>query len=519
MNKDLLCAPEKKIRVCLSLLAFMLLAFANASFAQKRAAKAVKKQPNIIYIYADDLGYAETGPYGQTKIKTPHLDRMAREGMKFTQHYSGAPVCAPARCMLMTGKNGGHAYIRGNYGMGGSRDEEEGGQMPLPEGTFTIPKMLKNAGYATGMIGKWGLGMNNSTGSPLKQGFDFYYGYLDQKQAQNYYPTHLWENDQQVPLNNSFFDINEKLDPARATDADFERFKGKEYAPDKMTSKGLAFIEQHRSGPFFLYMAYTLPHVSLQVPERYIQPYLGQFDEQPYYGQQGYAPCKYPLSTYAGMISYLDEQVGLVMDKIKQLGLDENTIILFSSDNGTTFNGGVQATFFKSVANLRGLKMDVFEGGIREPFIVRWPGKVPANTSSDLISAQFDMMPTFAELSGARAVHPDGISLLPTFLGKPAGQQNRPYLYFEYPEKGGQVAIRMGKWKAVKLNMQKQKKAEWQLFDLSRDISEQLNLAPAYPGLIRELEEIVKKEHQSAHINEWEFVDSKMKTNSASPKK
>ncbi|WP_316834634.1 arylsulfatase [Pedobacter nutrimenti] len=492
------------------LLLFVLMLHAGSMLGQGKRLRPGGK-PNIIYIYADDMGYAELGAYGQKKIKTPNLDRLAREGMKFTQHYTGTPVCAPARCMLMTGKHGGHSYIRGNYPMGGNADSLEAGQMPLPEGTFTIPKMLKTVGYVTGMTGKWGLGMNNTTGSPLNQGFDFYYGYLDQKQAQNYYPTHLWENDRKVNLGNTDFNVQIGLDSAKATDKGFDGYKGKVYAPDMMTKKALAFIEKNKSKPFFLYMPYTIPHVSLQVPDQYIGQYLGKFDERPYYGQNGYAPSKYPLSTYAGMITYLDDQVGIIMKEIKKLGLDENTIIMFSSDNGTTFNGGVEARFFESVGDFRGLKMDVFEGGIREPFIARWPGKIPANTVSDLISAQYDMMATFADMTGAKMNHTDGISLLPTLTGNHKTQKKHDFLYFEYPEKGGQLAVRTGNWKGVKLNMRKNPGAGWMLFDLENDRSESNNVAAQHPDIIKRLDAIVKKEHQTAHINEWEFVDSKMR--------
>ncbi len=277
------------------------------------------KRPNIIYIYADDLGYGELGCYGQQKIKTPNLDRMAREGMRFTQHYSGAPVCAPSRAMLMTGKHAGHSYIRGNYEMGGFEDSTEGGQMPLPEGTFTIPGMLKQAGYVTGMAGKWGLGMAGTTGSPSNQGFDYYYSILDQKQAHNFYPTHIWENDKWDTLNNHVINVHKRLDSAKATDEDFNYYKGKDYAVTKMTEKALAFIDHNKQKPFFLYLPYTLPHLSLQAPDDYIKKYVGLFEERPYYGQSGYAATKYPLSTYAAMITYLDDQVGIIIDKIKKL--------------------------------------------------------------------------------------------------------------------------------------------------------------------------------------------------------
>ncbi|MFN5423240.1 MAG: sulfatase-like hydrolase/transferase, partial [bacterium] len=330
---------------------------------------AQENRPNIIYIYADDLGYGELGCYGQTKIQTPNIDRLAKEGMRFTQHYSGAPVCAPSRCMLMTGKHAGRSYIRGNYELGGFEDDKEGGQMPLAEGTYTIASMLIVRGYTTGMIVKWGLGVTNTTGSPLKQGFDYYYGYLDQKQAHNHYPTHLWENDRWDTLNNNYLYVHKAVDPAKATEKDFTAFKGNEYAPAKMTEKAIGFIEKNIQSPFFLYLPYTLPHLSLQAPDKYVQQYIGKFDEKPYYGNKGYASTQYPLSTYAAMITYLDDQVGIVMKKIKELGLDNNTIIMFSSDNGATFTGGVDTELFNSAGGLRGYKMDVYEGGIRVPFI------------------------------------------------------------------------------------------------------------------------------------------------------
>lgn len=482
---------------------FLLLAVSAQAICQ------TKKLPNIIYIYADDLGYAETGPYGQQKIKTPNLDRMAKEGMRFTQHYTSTPVCAPARCMLMTGKYGGHSYIRGNYEMGGFADSLEGGQMPLPEGTFTIPKMLKQAGYTTGMTGKWGLGMNNTTGSPLKQGFDYYYSYLDQKQAHNYYPTHLWENGKWDTLGNPVINVHKKLDSTHVTDKDFEYFKGNVYAPDRMTAKALKFIQSNKSKRFFLYMPYTIPHVSLQVPDQYLKMYMGKFNERPYYGQKGYAATKYPYSTYAAMITYLDTQIGIVMEQVKKMGLDNNTIIMFSSDNGTTFNGGVNYKFFNSVDGMHGLKMDVFEGGIREPFIARWPGKIAAGTTSNLISVQYDMMATLADLTGQKVNNTDGISLLPELLGNHTAQQQHKYLYFEYPEKGGQLAIRMGDWKGVKVNIRKHPDGKWMIYNLKTDRNETRDVAAAHPELAKQFDAIVKHEHQSSHIKEWEFIDPK----------
>lgn len=467
------------------------------------------KLPNIIYIYADDLGYGELGCYGQQKIRTPNLDRMAAEGMRFTQHYTSTPVCAPARASLMTGLHQGHSYIRGNHELGGFPDSTERGQLPLRAAEFTVAELLKQKGYATALMGKWGMGMNATEGSPNKQGFDYYYAYLDQKQAHNFYPTHLWENDRWDSLHQPFINVHKKLDSTKATDADFEYFKGKNYAPGLFTLKALGFMEQNKEQPFFLYLPYTIPHASLQAPDEYVKKYIGQFNEKPYYGQQGYASAKYPLSTYAAMITYLDEQVGIIMQKIKELGLDDNTIIMFSSDNGATFNGGVDAKFFNSVGGLRGLKMDLYEGGIKMPFIARWPGKIQAGSVSNHISAQYDFFATAAELTRQKTGNTDGISFLPELLGRK--QKQHPYLYFEYPEKGGQLAIRMGKWKAVKTNLRKNPANPWELYDLDADIDENNNIALHYPDLLKQFDAIVEKEHREPHLKDWQFVNEVIK--------
>lgn len=476
-------------------------------FTQAQANRTTR--PNIIYIFADDLGYGELGCYGQQKIKTPHLDQMAKEGILFSDHYSSAPVCAPARCMLLTGKHAGHAYIRGNYELGDFSDDKEGGQMPLPENIFTIPVMLKKAGYVTGMVGKWGLGMPFNGGSPLQHGFDYYYGVLDQKQAHNYYPTHLWENDKWDSLQNPRMNVHKKIDSATATDADFNQFIGKDYAPARMTEKAMNFIAKNKTRPFFLYLPYTLPHLSLLVPEEYVNKYKGQFNETPYYGQNGYAACKYPLSTYAAMITYLDDQVGLIMEKIKKLGLDKNTIIMFSSDNGTTFTGGVDAKFFNSSMGLRGLKMELYEGGIRMPFITRWPGKIQAGIVTSHPSAQYDLMATLAELTRQPLKNTDGISFLPTLLGNYGEQKKHAFLYFEYPENGGQVAIRFGNYKGIKLNLKKDPNAPWLLYDLAADRSEKRDIAADHPDIIKKLDSILKEQHTCSHLRDWEIIDPK----------
>lgn len=486
---------------------FLVLSFINV-FSQQPLLPQKDRRPNIIYIYADDLGYGELGAYGQRKIKTPHLDRIAKEGIRFTQHYTGTPVCAPARCMLLTGRHGGHSYIRSNYELGGFADSLEGGQMPLPEGTFTIGHLMQQAGYKTGAIGKWGLGMHTNTGDPNKQGFDYFYGYLDQKQAHNYYPTHLWENGKWDKLNNPVIDVHPKKEEV-GKNPQYESFKGNDYALTKMGDKAVAFINENRNNPFFLYLPFVAPHVSLQAPDAAVNEYVGKFKEEPYLAQQGYTPCRYPLSAYAAMITFMDTQVGRVLGQLKELGLDENTLVMFSSDNGTTFNGGVQAEFFNSVGPLRGLKMDVYEGGIREPFIARWPGKIPAGKITDLISAQYDLMATLADLTGVQAPPNDGISMLPVMLGKDSLQRKHEYLYFEYPDKGGQVAVRMGNWKGVRTNVRQHADAPWQLYDLSKDIGEQNDVAYRHPDITAQFAGIAEKEHRCPHVKEWEFIDPK----------
>lgn len=479
----------------------------NTAFVRAQVSKG--KPPNIIYIYADDLGYGELGCYGQKKIKTPHLDQIAREGIRFTQHYAGAPVCAPSRVMLMTGKHAGHAYIRGNYELGGFADSEEGGQMPLPESIKTLPQLLKQAGYITALCGKWGLGVTGTSGDPLKQGFDYYYSVLDQKQAHNYYPTHLWENGRWDTLGNSVINVHKNLDSATAKKEDFERYKGIDYSIDKFTEKALSFIDKNKSRPFFLYLAYTLPHVSLQIPDGYLKDYIGQFDESPYYGQRGYAAQWFPKSAYAAMVSYLDRQAGLILRKILEVGLDKNTIIMFSSDNGSSVEGGADPSFFEATGGLRGVKRDLYEGGIRVPFIARWPGKIKAGVVSDHLSAQYDLMATLAELTGQTTGDTDGISFLPTLLGQHERQNKHEWLYFEFPEKGGQVAVRMGKWKAVRTEIRKDRNSAWQIFDLSNDPYETRDIASQHPELVRKISEIQQREHQHPHIREWEFLDPK----------
>ncbi|RXK50661.1 sulfatase-like hydrolase/transferase [Aquirufa rosea] len=464
------------------------------------------KKPNVVYIYADDLGYGELGAYGQKLIKTPFLDALAKQGIKFTQHYTSAPVCAPARCMLLTGKHAGHAQIRGNHELGGFTDETERGQMPLEKGTFTLGTLMKNAGYQTAAIGKWGLGMADGTGNPNAHGFDYFYGLLDQKQAHNYYPTHLWENGKWDTLNNAYINVHQFQGKGAPADIDFKQFQGKEYVVDKMMNKALNFIDKNKSQPFFLYLPLPLPHLSLQAPEEAVRTYIGAFPDSAYLGKKGYTPNPYPRATYAGMISYLDSQVGRIVEALKKYKINQQTIIFFSSDNGATFDaGGVDTEFFQSTAGLRGRKQDVYEGGIREPLIVAWPGVIPGGQVNHHPTVQYDMLATLAELTGQPTPETDGISFLPSIL-RHSEQKKHPFIYFEFPEKTGQVAIRMGRWKGVKSNLKKNRQAPWEIYDLENDPMEHNNVANQHPEIIPQLDSILQKEHQPAKIPAWEII-------------
>ncbi|MFT4155245.1 arylsulfatase [Parafilimonas sp.] len=477
---------------------------------------AAQNKPNIVYILADDLGYGDVGCYGQQKIETPNIDALAKEGKRFTQHYA-FPVCAPSRYSLMTGINSGKAYIRGNDEWGERGDVWNfkameanpflEGQLPIPDSTFTIAELLKGAGYATALVGKWGLGTPFSNGEPNKQGFDYFYGFICQRQDHTYYSGHLWENEMRVPLNNKIIDPQVRFpkDKDSLDEKNFEVYQQKDYAPGFLIKAALNFIDKNAGKPFFLYYASPLPHVSLQAPKKWVEYYHKKFgDEKPYMGGS-YFPCRYPRSTYAAMISTLDEQVGQIVAELKKKGLYDNTIIMFCSDNGPSFGGvGVDAPYFNSGGLFKSEsgwgKGSVHEAGIREPFIVSWPGKIKAGSTSDMVSATIDMMPTFCELLHIPSPkNIDGISILPEILGKAQTQQH-PYLYWEYPEYGGQVAVRMNNWKGVILNINKGN-MQWQLFDLSTDIQEQHDVAAQHADIIQQMDAIVKKEHHTPEVN------------------
>ena len=483
--------------------------------------KATESKPNIIYILADDLGRGELGCFGQQHIETPHIDQLARAGMLFTNHYSGQAVSAPSRCALFTGLHMGHAYIRGNDECAERgdvwshkamlADSTLEGQRPLPAGTVMISHKLQEAGYRTACIGKWSLGYPGSPSTPNKMGFDFFYGYNCQRQAHTYYPPFLWRNEQREYLDNELLPPGTKLagDSDPYSEESYARYTQHSYAPDLMYDEILSFVEESKDTPFALFWTTPVPHVPLQAPERWVRYYVDKFGpEEPYLGNQGYFPCRYPRATYAAMISYFDEQIGGLVAKLKELGLYENTLIIFTSDNGPTFNGGSDSPFFDSARPFRSEagwgKASLREGGIRVPMIVSWPGHVPAGTKSDLLSAFWDMMPTMCDVAGVEPPATDGISLLPEMLGNSDSQTQHEYLYWEYPEAGGQKAVRMGPWKAFVRNVRKgNQKVE--LYDLSKDIREEQDVSAEHPEVVNRVLEIFRTEHREPEIKSFQL--------------
>ncbi len=478
-----------------------------------------KIKPNIIFILADDLGYGDLGCYGQELIETPHIDALASGGIKFTQHYSGSPVCAPSRCVLLTGMHSGHAYIRGNdeWGDRGEvwdyramiADSTLEGQRPLPANTITIGTLMQTAGYRTGLIGKWGLGAPHTEGIPNRQGFDFFCGYNCQRQAHTYYPVHLYLNEERIYLGNDTVAPHAKL--AEGADpldmANYSPYTLSRYAPDVMFDKMMHFIEEGGKEPFFFYWASPIPHVALQAPQRWVDYYVEKFgDEAPYAGDKGYFPSRYPHATYAAMVSYLDERVGELVRILKEQGLYENTLIIFSSDNGPTFNGGTDSPWFSSGGPFKSergwAKAFLHEGGIRVPMIASWPGKIAPGSESGHISAFWDLLPTLCDLVGADVpANVDGISYLPELLGE-AVQEEHPFLYWEFPASGGQQAVRMENWKAIRKNIH-QGNLELELYNLEEDIQEQHNVAADEPEIVRQMELILESEHEPAQLERF----------------
>lgn len=439
-------------------------------------------RPNIILILADDLGYGDVGFNGQKRIRTPHIDRLAAEGMQFTQFYAGTSVCAPSRASLMTGRHTGHTYIRGN------KEVKPEGQQPLADSVTTVAELLQRAGYTTAAFGKWGLGPVGSEGDPTRQGFDRFYGYNCQGLAHRYYPDHLWNNDRQVVLT-----ANQHLQ------------KTQTYAPDLIQQQALQFLKTRPSSqPFFLFLPYTLPHAELMAPDDSLLAYYkGKFPETPFagadYGPEaktgGYASQAYPRATFAAMVARLDQYVGQVMATLKASGLDKNTLVLFSSDNGPHVEGGADPAFFGSGGGLRGVKRDLYEGGIRVPFVARWPGVIKAGIRNDYVGAFWDLLPTLTQLAGTQTpASLDGQSIVPSLTGRGV-QQQHAYLYWEFHENGGRQAVRQGTWKAVRLRAIASPNGPVELYDLATDPTEQHDLAAKYPDKATELGRLMNESH------------------------
>lgn len=433
------------------------------------------QKPNIIYIMADDMGIGDLGSYGQTKIQTPNLDRMAREGMQFTRFYAGSTVCAPSRAALMTGQHTGHTHIRGN------------GEYPLREQDIVIPQLLQNAGYTTAMFGKWGLGLENTAGAPQKKGWDHFLGHLHHVAAHFQQPDTVWE------LNKGH------LQKASLSEGS--------YANEVFTEKAMGFLQAsaEQENHFFMYLSFTVPHAELAVPDKYKQLYMNEDGTSKFAPEvaqpegKWYGPQPHPRAAYAALVSSVDDYVGQVMRKLEELGLEENTLVFFASDNGTHQEGGRRmedVEFFKSSGPYRGIKRDLYEGGIRMPFIARWPGKIEAGSENDFLGAFWDVLPTISELAGASELpkNIDGISFASTLFGRKA-EKEHDYLYWEFYEDGGKQAVRKGDWKAVRLNVHKKPDAPIELYNLATEPGEQNNIAAAHPEVVEELSNIMNKAH------------------------
>ena len=433
-----------------------------------------ERSPNIIYILADDLGYGDLGSYGQQLIKTPHLDRMAAEGMSFTQHYAGSTVCAPSRCTLMTGYHTGHATVRGN-------------KMNVIKGAdTTVAELLKNAGYATGLIGKWGLGGLGTEGAPTRQGFDFFYGFLDQIRAHNHFPEYVWRNEEKEMLGNKVV-IADSSYAAGIGSAAIDR---KDYVQDKFMEEALKFIEKFKDRPFYLQLSITIPHAN---NEHWLTGQHGM--EVPDYGPYKDEAWPAPQKGTAAMITRMDRDIGGLFDAVKKLGIDENTLIIFSSDNGPHKEGLNDPGFFNSNGPFRGIKRDLYEGGIRVPMIARWPGKIAPGTVSDHLSAFWDFLPTACEVANTTTPENiDGISFLPVLTGQ-SGQKQHDYLYWEFYEQDGRQAIRTAAWKGVRYGLHEQANPPLQLYNLQQDPAEQSDLSGQNPEVVSELLNKMKAAH------------------------
>lgn len=448
------------------------------------AATTSPEPPNIILIVADDLGYGDLGSYGQQQIQTPALDRMAGEGMRFTQFYAGSTVCAPSRSVLMTGKDTGHTRVRGNA-------SGETIKQSLRAEDVTLAEVAQQADYQTALVGKWGLGEINEPGFPLDQGFDYFFGYLNQVHAHNYYPEFLWRNRDTVRLGNEVKRSNKTYSSFVGGYAT----KKVDYSHDLFAEEALAFVEENQQDRFFLCLTLTIPHANNEAGRQGME--VPKVDEE-------YADKDWPevQQNGAAMITRMDRDVGRLLSALQEYGIDENTLVLFTSDNGPHREGGYDPDFFDANGPLRGTKRDLYEGGIRVPLIARWPGHVPAGTTSNHISYFGDMMATFANLMDVPA--PDSlqsISLVPTLLGHPEEQRPHNYLYWEFYEQGSRQAVRVGNWKGIRQPMFT---GPVELYNLETDLGEENNVAEENPDVVAELERVMNRAHQSSP--DWEVI-------------
>ena len=441
-----------------------------------------QSRPNVIVIMVDDMGYGDLGCYGSQKIHTPRIDRMAAEGLRFTDFYSGTSVCAPSRAALMTGMHTGHTAVRGN------KEIKPEGQYPLPDSSFTMAELFQAAGYVTGGFGKWGLGSPGSGGDPMHQGFNRFYGYNCQREAHQLYPDHLWSDLQRVSLDNR---------PGQQ----------RQYAPDLIQEQALSFLSANSGRPFFMYLAYTPPHAALQVPpgDSAFEAYKKIFNEQPQpvaeWKGTGYQPNPYPKAAYAAMVSRVDRYVGEVLDLLKARGIDRNTLVMFTSDNGPHKEGGNDPAFFNSGAGFRGVKRSLYEGGMRVPLIARWPAVIKKSGVTGHVSASWDLLPTFADLLKAGTIQgTDGLSMLPLMKGG-KGQAAHAYLYWEFHEENGRQAVRMGNWKGVRQQLIKQPDGPIELYDIKNDPAESIDLSAKHPEIVAQIDRIMK----SAHVEHPDF--------------
>jgi len=467
------------------------------------ALTASAEEPNIIYIYADDLGYGELGSYGQSKIKTPNLDKLAANGMRFTQHYSGSPVCAPSRCVLMTGIDSGRSYIRDNSPWYRKTNPHHQGQEPLKPEYTTVAELLKTQGYRTGVAGKWGLGGPESYGIPTRHGFDDFFGYHCQWVAHSYYPDHLWHNEKKIPFNKEATPGHHKL--KQVPEGNWTHRQGEKYAPDAIAEHMLQWIADSADSddPFFFWYASIIPHVALHIPDEKLDAYGydKSMDPEPYLGQKGYSAHPRPRAAYAAMITYLDEQVGRIVKLLEEKGELENTLIIFSSDNGTSYAGGADPKFFNSVSGLRGLKGSVFEGGLRVPMIASWPDKIQPGTTSDLLCAQVDMLPTLIEAAGGKAPKGiDGVSLIPTLTGQ--GEQTTPEFY--YWELANKQALRQGDWKLARV-FDRHERPTTYLFNIAEDRNEQNNLADKHHDRVKAMIDTIIAHRTEPEVKGFRF--------------